>query len=90
MFWRQRLQETLVPSSNAPPGVRFLFLPLQVTFILLLELLVASTLPQVGKNLGELADDNVICSKRGLSLKTPRSKNVIPLSRNLFTFSFTQ
>lgn len=60
-----------------------------VTFILLLELLVASTLPQVGKNLGELADDNVICSKRGLSLKTPRSKNVIPLSRNLFTFSFT-
>lgn len=89
MFWRQRLQETLVQPSKAPPEVRFLFPPLQVTFVLLLELLVTSTLPQVGKNLGELADDNVICSKRGLSLKTPRSKNVIPLSRNLFTFSFT-
>lgn len=89
MFWRQRLQETLVSSSNAPPGVRFLSLPLQVTFVLFLELLVASTLPQVGKNLGELADDNVICSKRGLSLKTTRSKNIIPLSRNLSTFLST-
>ena len=29
-------------------------------------------MPQVGKDLGELADDNVICSQCGLGLKNPR------------------
>lgn len=78
----------MVPSSNALPGVRFHSLTLQVTFILLLELLVSGTLPQIGKDLGELADDNVICGQCGLGLKTPRSKNVIPLSSKLFRYSF--
>ena len=61
----------MVPSSNAPQRLRFLSLTLQVTFIFLFELLVAGTLPQVGKDLGELADDNVICSQCGLGLKNP-------------------
>lgn len=62
----------MVPSSKAPQRVRFLSLTLPVTFIFLFELLVAGTLPQVGKDLGELADDNVICSQCGLGLKNPR------------------
>ena len=62
----------MVPSSNAPQRLRFLSLTLQVNFIFLFELLVAGTLPQVGKDLGELADDNVICSQCGLGLKNPR------------------
>lgn len=39
------------------------------TFVLLLQLLVARTLPQIGKNLSQFADDNVICGQRGLCLK---------------------
>ena len=78
----------MVPPSNAPPELRFLSLTLQVTFILLLELLIAGTLPQVGKDLGELADYDVICSQCCLGLKTPSSKDIIPQSKNLFT-SFT-
>lgn len=59
------------------------------TFILLLELLVAGPLPQIWEDLGELANDNVICSQRGLGLTTPKCKNVIPLCRNLFTHACT-
>lgn len=76
----------MVPSSNVPPGVRPLSPTPQVTFIFLFELLVAGALPQVGKDLGELADDNVICGQCGLGLKIPRRENVIPVSRNSFTY----
>lgn len=68
----------MVPYSNVPPGVRFLSLTLQITFILLLELLVSSTLPQIGKDLGELADDNVICGQCGLGLKNPKKQECYP------------
>lgn len=73
--------------SQEPPSRGKVSLILQVTFILLLELLVAGALPQIGKDLGELANDNVICGQCGLGLKTQRSK-VIPLSRNLSIYSF--
>lgn len=80
----------MVPSSHALPGLRFLSLTLLVTFILFLELLVAGTLPQVGKDLGELADDNVICGQCGLGLKTTSSKNVISQSKNIFIHSLNK
>lgn len=40
-----------------------------LTFILFLELFIPRALPQVGKNLSQFTNYNIICSQGGLGLK---------------------
>ena len=88
-FWKQKVPGDLGSILKCPQRVRFLSLSFQVTFIFLFELLVAGTLPQVGKDLGELTDDNVICSQCGLGLKNPRRMLSHWAGLSSFIHSFT-
>lgn len=60
-----------------------IWFPSAPTFVFLLELLVAGPLPEIGEDLCQLADDNVIGGQRGLCLKekSPR-KRLTPLTGN--------
>lgn len=62
------------------PTTRF---PSARTFVFLLELLVAGPLPEIGEDLRQFADDNVIGGQRGLCLKEKYPRNCLtPLTGN--------
>lgn len=57
--------------------------PSAPTFVFLLELLVAGPLSEIGEDLRQFADDNVIGGQRGLCLKEKSSRKYpTPLTGN--------